>query len=53
MEYAIGGDPRVASTSYLPGEAIDGTDLVLSYERKPGGLLMERRLEPASPMWSQ
>jgi hypothetical protein len=33
MEYVIGGDPRVSSTSYLPGEAIDGTDLVLSYER--------------------
>ncbi len=33
MEYVIGGDPRVASTSYLPGQAIVGTDLVLSYER--------------------
>ena len=33
MEYVIGGDPRVSSTSYLPGEAIVGTDLVLSYER--------------------
>ena len=33
LEYVIGGDPRVSSTSYLPGEAIDGTDLVLSYER--------------------
>ena len=33
MEYVIGGDPRVSSTSYLPGQAIVGTDLVLSYER--------------------
>jgi hypothetical protein len=33
LEYVIGGDPRVSSTSYLPGQAIDGTDLVLSYER--------------------
>jgi autotransporter-associated beta strand protein len=33
MEYVIGGDPRVASTSYLPAEAIVGTDLVLSYGR--------------------
>jgi autotransporter-associated beta strand protein len=33
LEYVIGGDPRVSSTSYLPGQAIVGTDLVLSYER--------------------
>ncbi|MCX6873941.1 MAG: autotransporter-associated beta strand repeat-containing protein, partial [Verrucomicrobia bacterium] len=33
LEYVIGGDPRVSSTSHLPGEAIVGSNLVLSYER--------------------
>jgi autotransporter-associated beta strand protein len=33
LEYVIGGDPRVSGTSYLPGEAIVGSNLVLSYQR--------------------
>jgi autotransporter-associated beta strand protein len=33
MEYIIGGDPRVASSEFLPTPAIVGTNLVLSYQR--------------------
>jgi hypothetical protein len=34
MEYVIGGDPRLASSSHLPAAACVGTDLVLSYQRR-------------------
>ena len=33
LEYVIGGDPRVSGTSLLPGAAIVGSNLVLSYQR--------------------
>jgi autotransporter-associated beta strand protein len=33
LEYVIGGDPRVTGTSFLPGSAIVGSNLVLSYQR--------------------
>jgi autotransporter-associated beta strand protein len=33
MEYIIGGDPRVASSEFLPTPAIAGSNLVLSYQR--------------------
>ena len=33
LEYVIGGDPRVSGTSLLPGKAIVGANLVLSYQR--------------------
>ena len=33
MEYVLGGDPRVASTSFLPAATIVGSNLVLSYKR--------------------
>ncbi len=33
LEYVLGGDPRVSSTSILPSVSQVGTDLVLSYKR--------------------
>ncbi|MCW1924456.1 autotransporter-associated beta strand repeat-containing protein [Luteolibacter arcticus] len=33
IEYIIGGDPRVSSTSFLPTHATVGSNLVLSYKR--------------------
>ncbi|MCW1924455.1 autotransporter-associated beta strand repeat-containing protein [Luteolibacter arcticus] len=33
LEYVIGGDPRVSSTSFLPTYATVGSNLVLSYKR--------------------
>lgn len=33
MEYAIGGDPRVSSTEFLPKQSIAGGNLVLTYKR--------------------
>jgi len=33
IEYVIGGDPRVASTGFLPKQSFSGGNLVLSYQR--------------------
>lgn len=33
IEYVIGGDPRVASSQFLPTQSIVGPNLVLSYQR--------------------
>lgn len=33
LEYVIGGDPRAASTQFLPTQAIVGSNLVISYKR--------------------
>jgi autotransporter-associated beta strand protein len=33
LEYVIGGDPRVSSTSYLPTQKIVGSNLVMGYKR--------------------
>ena len=33
MEYVLGGDPRVSSTSFLPTQSRSGGNLVLSYKR--------------------
>jgi hypothetical protein len=33
LEYVLDGDPRKSSTEFLPKEAIEGNDLVLTYKR--------------------
>lgn len=33
LEYVLGGDPRVSSSSILPSQAIIGANLVISYKR--------------------
>ena len=38
MEYVLGGDPRVSSTSILPTQTSDGTNLVLSYKRSDASM---------------